>query len=155
MAYRARATIPESAERLRLARCLAEEGYTPAEISAVLVRNFGISARQARRYTGATKARENKLPRMKNGLTSSIIGHVYIVQHIETKMFKIGATSQWYNRKHFYKLNRSCKLIYIHEGLDYRRLEQKLHKALDSYRLPTSEWFFCPESTDFKAIISA
>lgn len=70
---------------------------------------------------------------------------LYFIEHIETKMIKIGITSNWSSRLTALKTGKLTKVIAIFECDDIRTAEQNMHEKAKKYRLPGSEYFFLPK----------
>jgi len=70
---------------------------------------------------------------------------LYFIEHIETKMVKIGITSNWSARSTALKSGKLTKVIAIFECYDIKEAERDMHEKARKYRLPGSEYFFLPK----------
>jgi len=73
-------------------------------------------------------------------------GFVYVIKLKNMNLVKIGITSNLKSRFHTFKVKKKCKVLAIIFTDDARRMERDIHKRLDEYRLPQSEWFALPEN---------
>ena len=146
-----RTTTTENVLRLLETQKLLEEGCNSAQTAAYLAGRFNVSVRQARRYVKSAltqgvpvKAQDSLLD-----IQTKPMGCCYVIQHIQTGLFKIGCSQRWEHREFALGVGTLCRLITIWEGTDFKDREALLHKKLAAYRLPASEWFFC-ELTDIR-----
>jgi hypothetical protein len=70
---------------------------------------------------------------------------LYFIEHVETKMVKIGITSNWSSRLTALKTGKLTSVIAIFECHDINAAERDMHEKARKYRLPGSEYFFLPK----------
>ena len=70
---------------------------------------------------------------------------LYFIEHVETKMVKIGITSNWSSRLTALKTGKITSVIAIFECHDINAAERDMHEKARKYRLPGSEYFFLPK----------
>lgn len=66
---------------------------------------------------------------------------VYVIEHIDSGMTKIGITSDWFSRSIALKVHQETKLIGLFESSDMEEAERELHRFARKQRLPGSEYF--------------
>jgi len=66
---------------------------------------------------------------------------LYIIEHIDSGMTKIGITADWFSRSKALKLHEKTKLIGLFEPDDMEEAEKELHRLFRKNRLPGSEYF--------------
>lgn len=71
---------------------------------------------------------------------------LYVIEHIESGMTKIGITSDWFSRSNTLKVHQKTRLIGLFEAEDVEEAEKELHHAFKKYRLPGSEYFLLNSS---------
>lgn len=80
-------------------------------------------------------------------------GYLYVLQHCETGLYKIGVTRKECKTDRFKRLGVGTvnSLIHLELSCEYRELEKQLHSRYKSKRIPQTEYFMLTEE-DLSAI---
>lgn len=80
---------------------------------------------------------------------------LYIIQHVDSGMTKIGITADWFARARALKLHQKTKLIGLFESEDPLQFERELHAYVSDHRLPGSEYFYLTEEKQQEVLAEA
>jgi hypothetical protein len=80
---------------------------------------------------------------------------LYIIEHVDSGMTKIGITADWFSRARALKLHQKTKLIGLFESEDPLQLEKELHAYVRNHRLPGSEYFYLTKEKQEQVLAKA
>jgi len=66
---------------------------------------------------------------------------LYVIQHEDTGLHKIGITNDWSRRQRELELGIKTKAVHVVRVNDARQIESYLHRRFKAQRMPQSEWF--------------
>jgi len=66
---------------------------------------------------------------------------LYVIEHVDSGMTKIGITGDWLSRSRALKLHEKTRLVGLFEPGDMQEAEKELHALFRRSRLPGSEYF--------------
>ena len=66
---------------------------------------------------------------------------LYVIEHVDSGMTKIGITGDWFSRSRALKLHEKTRLVGLFEPGDMQEAEKELHALFRKNRLPGSEYF--------------
>jgi hypothetical protein len=69
------------------------------------------------------------------------ISVLYVVEHINSGMTKIGITENWFSRSTALKLNKETKCLGLFSPPELLKAEREMHHKWRNFRLPGSEYF--------------
>lgn len=75
-------------------------------------------------------------------------GYIYVIQDVDTSLYKIGMTMDWERRSRELRVGITSKLVELRLVRNPRELEQRVHQRYKSCRLPQTEYFKLPRPPD-------